>query len=58
MTGIDGADGEGDERPAGGAPRRPELVGIEAELLADEHVEGRIGILEDPMGDRRGLIGG
>ena len=45
MTGIGGPDRERDERPDRGAPRRAELVGVEAELLADEHVERGLGVL-------------
>ena len=56
MTGIDRADGEGHERARGGAPWRPELVWIEPELLAHEHVERGVGVLEDPVGDPGGLI--
>ena len=58
MTGMHGAEREGDERAAGGAPRRTELVRVEAELLADEHVQRGIRVLEDPVGDRCGLVRG
>ena len=52
------ADGERDERADAAPHRRPELIGIEAELLADERVERRLRVGEDPMRDRRAPLGG
>ena len=56
MTGIDRADRERDERAGGGAPRRAELVGVEPELLADEHVERGLRVREDAVRDPRRLV--
>src|SRR5262245_13272485 len=45
-------DPEGEERARGGAPRRAELVRIEAELLAHERVKGVLGVADHARGDR------
>ena len=58
MTGTTAPMREGDERAAGRAPRRAELVGIEAELLADERVERALRVLEDPVRRSRAASSG
>ena len=57
MTGTTAPSANATNEPAGGAPRRAELVGIEPELLADEHVERLVRVLEDAMRDRAASSG-
>ena len=51
----DRPDAEGEERPAGGRPRRAHPVLVEAQLLADQGLEGDLGILEDVLREATGV---
>ena len=52
MTGTTAPPAKARNEPPAAPSGEPSWSGIEAELLADERVEGRLGVLEDAMGDR------
>ena len=58
MTGTAAPSANATNDPTGRPDRRAELVGVEAELLANERVERGHGVPEDAVGDPRRLLGG
>ena len=56
QDGDERPDREGEERAAGRPERRAELVRVQAELLADQLVEGALRVLEQAVGDRLRLV--